>query len=505
MRRPVCAAAAAMAVWSAAAAAFFYFRGCTVYYGDAESHLNIARRLLDSRTPGPDQVGTVWLPLTHLLLAPFAARDRLWQSGLAGAIPSALCFAIGGAFLYAAARRVFESDAAGAAALALYALNPNVAYLHSIPMAEPAYLAASMATLYFSVLFRQTQSWPAAAAAALACTASALARYEGWFAIPFLALYIFFSARRRRWLIAAMVCAICAVGPAAWMAHDWYWFGDPLNSYRGPSSAAAIQAGRPYAGHGDWKLAAVYYQAAAAWCAGPALGWIGAAGLLAAIARKAFWPMLYLALPGAFYIWNLHSGASPIHVPDLWPFSYYNTRYGLGVLPAMAFAGGALVTFAPGRARGWAAALLALASIAPWLLHPSPERWITWKESQVNSAGRREWTRRAAAFLTAHYRTGDGIFTTSGDVTGIYRTMGLPLRETLSWDNNPQWLVTSKRPDLFLWEGWAVCQAGDPVQSAIHRALRQGPYYELVERIVVKDEPVLEIYRRSSSHANPVH
>ncbi|MGH9651613.1 MAG: hypothetical protein ACRD3I_14240, partial [Terriglobales bacterium] len=36
-------------------------------YGDAVAHLNIARRVFDSRTPGLLQLGTVWLPLPHLL------------------------------------------------------------------------------------------------------------------------------------------------------------------------------------------------------------------------------------------------------------------------------------------------------------------------------------------------------------------------------------------------------------------------------------------------------
>src|SRR4051812_33737519 len=74
---------------SAAAVWWCWSRGYTLYYGDAEAHLNIARRILDSRTPGPEQFGTVWLPLPHLLMLPFAARDFLWRSGLAGAIPSA--------------------------------------------------------------------------------------------------------------------------------------------------------------------------------------------------------------------------------------------------------------------------------------------------------------------------------------------------------------------------------------------------------------------------------
>ena len=40
-----------------------YGAGWLLYYGDAESHLKHARRVLDSRTPGVEQLGTVWLPL----------------------------------------------------------------------------------------------------------------------------------------------------------------------------------------------------------------------------------------------------------------------------------------------------------------------------------------------------------------------------------------------------------------------------------------------------------
>jgi len=44
-----------LSVWGAAWTRFFYQRGYLAYYGDAEAHLNIARRILDSRTPGYDQ------------------------------------------------------------------------------------------------------------------------------------------------------------------------------------------------------------------------------------------------------------------------------------------------------------------------------------------------------------------------------------------------------------------------------------------------------------------
>src|SRR3954470_3702704 len=134
-------AALLLAILSAGAVWFVMQHGYTLYSGDAASHLSIARRVTDSRTPGIDQVGTVWLPLPHLLMIRPAADDQLWRSGLAGAIPSATCFVLGAAFLFAAAKSVFASRAAGAAAASLLALNPNLLYLQSTPMTEPIFLA----------------------------------------------------------------------------------------------------------------------------------------------------------------------------------------------------------------------------------------------------------------------------------------------------------------------------------------------------------------------------
>src|SRR6266852_3076082 len=101
-RWPVVFTAIAAALVSALAVWFSWRHDWTLYYGDAEAHLNIARRIIDSRTPGYPQFGTVWLPMLHALLLPFVARDELWRSGLAGAIPPAICFAVGVTFFFAA-------------------------------------------------------------------------------------------------------------------------------------------------------------------------------------------------------------------------------------------------------------------------------------------------------------------------------------------------------------------------------------------------------------------
>lgn len=499
-----------------------WHQGWTLYYGDAESHLDIARRIVDSRTPGYAQLGTAWLPMLHAMLLPFVMHDELWRTGLAGAIPPAICFAIGVTFFFAAVRRVFASTVVGAVAAALYALNPNALYLASIPMTEEVFFASLAALLYFTVRFRETQSLGSVAGAGIAVFVGSLTRYDGWFLIPFAALYFLLAARRRRFTAALVFGVIAAAGPLLWLAYNAWVFDNVWEFYSGSASAKAIQRGLSYAGHGDWKLAVIYFGWAARSCAGAPLFFIGAAGALAALWKRAFWPLLLLSLPGVWFVWNIHSADAPIHLPYLWPHSYYNTRYGLALLPLLAFCGAAIVALVSGNGSrtvtprhsvfearwirsGIAAIVILAAAVAPWLLNPRPEAWITWKESETNSASRRAWTRIAAEYLASRYHPGDGVFTSFGDYTGVFRAAGIPLRDTLTGDNGLPFQAAQLRPDLVLWEQWALVMGGDPVQTAVNRARRRGPNYDLMKRIIVKGAPVIEIYQRHTAPSDLLH
>jgi hypothetical protein len=61
--------------------------------------------------------------------------------------------------------------------------------------------------------------------------------------------------------------------------------------------------------------------------------------------------------------------------------------------------------------------------------------------------------------------------------------------------NEPLWWAAVARPDLFLWEKWAVAVAGDPVSVAMGRARKSGPRYDCVKTITVQGAPAIEIYR----------
>jgi hypothetical protein len=142
---------------------YYYQRSDLLLYGDAVAHINIARRVFDSLTPGPLQLGTVWLPLPHLLMIPFLWSDSLWQSGAGGSFPSMIAFVFGVAGIFRLVRGILQSDSrakpvagvgAWAAAFA-YAANPNLIYMQATAMTESLYLALFIwAVVYFAEFLR---------------------------------------------------------------------------------------------------------------------------------------------------------------------------------------------------------------------------------------------------------------------------------------------------------------------------------------------------------------
>jgi len=413
---------------------------------------------------------------------------------------------IAAAFLFASMHRIFLNTAAAGAAVAVFLLNPNTLYLGSVPMTEPVFFAACFALLYFTVRFGATQGWGTLIGAGIAAFAGALTRYEAWFLIPFAAAYVLISGGGRRWISVVTFCVIAGVAPALWLAHNRWYFGDPLYFYRGPYSALAIQGKSNYPGKGDWRVAAQYFFAAGKLVAGwPALLAGGGGVLLAAFLnvaqRKTSWPIIFLSLPPIFYVWSIHSSGTPIYVPTLWPHSWYNTRYALAFLPLIALGCAALVRLATPRFEKFTAIAVVAVALSPFVFHPG-DHAIVWQEADVNSRARRQWISEAAAFLRTSAGPHETFFTSFGELTAIYRTLGIPLHDTLTGDNDVEWDAAVARPDLFLHTDWAVAVGGDTVQGVVDKAGLRGPRYELSRRFTVRGAPAIEIYRRVSVEAN---
>jgi len=138
---------------------FYYRQADVLLYGDAIAHINIARRVFDSQTPGLLQLGTVWLPLPHLLMMPFLISTDMWRRGAGGSIPSMAAYVFGVIGMFRLTRSAFAGKsgtrgpvriAAWSAAL-IYAANPNLLYMQATAMSESLYLAFFIwAIVYFT-------------------------------------------------------------------------------------------------------------------------------------------------------------------------------------------------------------------------------------------------------------------------------------------------------------------------------------------------------------------
>src|SRR5258705_4844464 len=117
--------------------------GLTLSHYDARGHLVVARRIIDSVTPGWQQIGAVWLPLPHLLNALPVQVDLFYRTGASAVAISIVSYAIAAGAIAWIVFALTESIAASLAATAVFALNPNVIYLQSTPMTEPLLLATT--------------------------------------------------------------------------------------------------------------------------------------------------------------------------------------------------------------------------------------------------------------------------------------------------------------------------------------------------------------------------
>jgi hypothetical protein len=500
---------------------FYERHGDVLLYGDAVAHINIARRVFDSKTPGLLQLGTVWLPLPHLLIMPFIVSTRMWQSGAGGSIPSMASYVLGVLGIFRLVR-IAQSKAgidggeqiAPWAAAILYGANPNLIYIQATAMGESLYLAWFIwAVVYFADFARgkakQTESSSRSLTKCGFCLAGAcLTRYDGWFLAGVLvaaALFAAFHFRNARQdaspasvsssRIAVLKFILIAVAaPVLWLGYNAAVYRNPLEFANGPYSARAIEQrtatvnpakGNPWASGSYFVKAAELNVGEANWqgrlwlalaALGSLVAWLGRRGRIA----------LLLWAPLPFYALSVAYGGVPIFVPTWWPFSYYNLRYGLQLLPAFAVFIPVGISFLVQSAsnipgvevswRRWAGAVtllgvfvLGVASYgAVWRADP-----ICYREASINNRARRVLDTQVANWIKS-LPSNSTLLMYLGEHVGALEQAGIPLRRVINEGNHRVW----RRPadPQGLWEralsnpagssDYAVGFEGDPVWKA---------------------------------------
>lgn len=503
-------------VASVAAFVHFFRANEILLYGDAVAHINIARRVFDSRTPGLLQLGTVWLPLPHLLMLPLVIPDTLWRSGAGASLVSMVSYIAGALGVFRLLAMKVTRSAAWFGTL-LFLLNPNLLYMQSTAMTEPLAIALFVWSLVYLVEFASAldESVPEAAHALQRCAvclfAAMLTRYDGWFAAAFIAPIAFFLTMRamrridpesRTRLARALrnFVLLTAAAPALWLGCNFGVFQNALAFANGPYSAHALaeraaRHGEPSPGKGSLPVAARYYVKSARLDLGGGEWWqsviflCSLAGFVIAIAHRQAGSLALAWLPFLFHALSIAYGSVPLYVPTWWPFSYYNLRYGLELLPAVVIFVAVFLDFLFARVRSprSAIALGGIAVAASLLAWRSPV--VCLEEARANSVSRIALEAKLAEHLSA-LPASSTLLMSTGEHVGALQRAGFHLSRVIQEGNFPEWQPALAHPAQAA--DFVLAVRGDAVWQAVER---HPQMLEQVAHIEVEGQPEAYLYR----------
>jgi hypothetical protein len=229
-------------------------------------------------------------------------------------------------------------------------------------------------------------------------------------------------------------------------------------------------------------------------------------GLWMVVRQKVEKASVLLWVPLAFYVYSIAYGSVPIFIPQLYPHSYYNSRYGMEMLPALALfaciAAAALErrmatpAIAEGEIAGATAKLygrekwvylvgIGLAVANPLAMiygaslvqrvasriehHPSHllanyTEPLVLKEALVNSSTRVPFERNLALVLE-ELPPGVPILMAESDHIGALQDAGIPLRQTINESDWDSWHAALEDPAGHakdLQELTILCSTGQP-------------------------------------------
>lgn len=438
----------------------------------------VARRILDSLTPGWQQIGAVWLPLPHVLNMVPVQIDAWYRTGASGIAISVLAMAAGAGALASLLLRLTGSLASAIAGAVLLLANPNVLYLQSTPMTEPLLFGLSLLAV------ATTASWldrfdpgsapPPTTIPGMALVAVCLTRYEAW-AITgaMLALAVAVLARRNTPLSLTLPAVLrLAMWPAVaiavfsmnsrWVVGEWFVSGGFFVAENVDAIGHPLIAWRQVReGLADLSAPVVILS-----------GYAGTALIVWAYVRSAHRASLLLlialfaaaALPIAAY-----AEGHPVRI-----------RYALPLVVACAAtaSAGIGVLWKPLQWLAAAAVVVITLLQARPIDHNAPLVLESQRET-TNMIGRRAIT----TYLQRHY-DGTGIMMSMGSLGHYMHDLslaGFDLREFLHEGNGEIWRFAMLQPRHHA--GWLIIEGSAEGGDALHHASLRDRWLDGFEKV----------------------
>ena len=317
-------------------------------YRDAIYRLEAARRFTDSMHPGfIKQLGTVWLPITHIIMAPLAYFDFLWTTGLASGIVGFVSYVISCAFVYLILKKLLKDSEIIYLGTFIYLLNPSFLYFQTTALTEGPYLFFITASFYFILKWSENYKNIHSLIAGFFLMLAMGARYDAWiiFLGSFIIMFIFSDGFFNKIKSVFFFSIFPAVFLVFWFLYNLLVFGNMLEFSNGKYSTLAQlkyyeDAGRLPTKHNLFLSLDVTIKDIALY-AGLIIAIFFIAGFVIYFIKnkfnkKSFLPyLLFIPVPSLIFL--LYYGQIIIELPWTNPEGYFNSRYAIYLLPAFAF------------------------------------------------------------------------------------------------------------------------------------------------------------------------
>jgi hypothetical protein len=424
--------------------------------GDEAAHLLHARRVTDSVSPGFGQIGQYWLPFYQLIEIPFTSVGYLYRTGLAGTIPSGLCYLAAVLGAYNLGLEITRDRAAGALAALSVGANPNLLYLGSIPMMETSIIATLMWATATLVRANRTLSFKDLMIAGSLAGVASFATYGAWGLAIYGPAVLIVTARSRNmsWRqtrFIATVYGAAAIYPALlWMAWCLYIQHDALYFIHVAAKGGANTLPGALAGHPrNLLFAIVNYFCTVLDVFGPVATIVIVGVLVVAAVRRKFLAASGAGLAAAalsvLTLTNNGALGSPTyaalaHLQHVPLATYINVRYGSWIAPFLA----AAVALAAGKSRRRQLAMAALLLVGlSWFAIPKMEEVAIPPGNQRAAPLRNE---ALGAEMRKYYDGGKVLTFSPGSGDTIIWQSGLPSATFITQFNPEQFTPAFRHP-----------------------------------------------------------
>lgn len=487
----------ALAVVSLLNFLYYLSNGLGTSYNDARSHLDIGRRVVEGLKPGLAQLGSVWLPLPHVLMIPTVWNDFMWHSGLAGALQSMISFTATALLVYMFLKQIGVGMLGRLIGITVFAANINILYLQSTAMTELLLIATMMAGVYYLMLWFKDEKLFDLIKSSFWIMLSTLIRYDGWFLLIFAGFLIVIKTIKSKGYkttegLFLLFVTLGGFGIAMWFLWNQLIFKDALYFAFGPYSARAQQIQLEEAGvlatKGNLLFSFKIYIYALiynSYAFNVVLGIIGAVVFWFDKNIKNTIKVASLALfaPFIFNILALYLGHSVLFIQGLSGNTWFNARYGIMMMPSIAIFIGYLIH----KAQGLRFVLIGLLLFVTFFAFTGNDA-VTIDDARVGSS-QKNVSEIADDIRTFAQNQKGFILISAASHDAIIFSSGLPMKRFIHEGTGKYWESATSSPDR--WARWIIMRTYDQNDQTF-KTVSKSPGF--LKYRLVKTYPFADIY-----------